>query len=472
MGVRGALAAIAVALVVVASAATTGRAVADPAITGYPDSFDSLGDSISRGYDASGCCFDQPQNVWSTGTSASVNSVYSRLLAVHPAVSGNNFNDAVSGAVMGDLTGQVQNAIPRNPDMVFILLGANDICKQDEPSMTPVATFQSQFQAAMDALTAGLPDARIAVISIPDIYNLWSILHDDASARNAWQSFGICQALLANPTSTAAADVQRRANVRQRNIDDNTVLHDVCAQYAHCRFDNYLGFNTTFVPSDVSSFDYFHPSVAGQAKIAELAWTNGYDFTETNPPTSGSSATFASNAAQVSLSASDDVGVEGIEYKIDTGPYVTFGAPFNVGSGHSFAWRAVDVNGNIEATHTCKAKNWSWPSGDSDCDGYPDSVGQMNLASETYIGTDPTKACAATAAPNDEGGPDASPMDFNDNQLINAQDVAKFAVSYNKPVSGGPYGGIPGERYDFTGNGIINGQDISKFAPFYNKNCA
>ena len=239
--------------------------------------------------------------------------------------------------------------------------------------MTTAADYQTQFSQAMQTLTTGLPNARIGVISIPDVYNLWAILHDNANARSVWAFASICQSLLMNPTSTAQVDVDRRAAVRQRNMDLNTVLHDVCAQYAHCRFDNYLGFTTAFTTDDVSSLDYFHPSVAGQTKLAASAWANGWDFTETTPPVSDSSGSMVTGGVSVTLTATDNVGVNGIEYKIGSGGYVTYSAPVMVATPASFTWRAVDVNGNVEATHTCSLSGSSWPSGDSDCDGVPDA---------------------------------------------------------------------------------------------------
>ena len=111
------------------------------------------------------------------------------------------------------------------------------------------------------------------VLSIPDIYNLWYILKDNSSARTTWSLFSICQSMLANPLSTTQADVDRRAAVRQRNIDFNTQLQAVCAAYSQCKFDANAVFNTGFVVSDVSPIDYFHPSISGQAKLAGVAWT-------------------------------------------------------------------------------------------------------------------------------------------------------------------------------------------------------
>ena len=138
--------------------------------------------------------------------------------------------------------------------------------------MTPVMTYRSQFQTAMDTLTIGFPDRRIFVASVPDVYQLWAVLHTNENARLTWAAFSICQSLLLNPLSMLPADVQRRANVRQRNIDFNTQLAEVCALYPRCTFDNNAIFNGQFTAADVSDFDYFHPSLQGQINLAAGAW--------------------------------------------------------------------------------------------------------------------------------------------------------------------------------------------------------
>jgi hypothetical protein len=35
-------------------------------------------------------------------------------------------------------------------------------------------------------------------------------------------------------------------------------------------------YNVSFSSSDVSNVDYFHPSVAGQAELASVAWAAGF----------------------------------------------------------------------------------------------------------------------------------------------------------------------------------------------------
>ncbi len=249
------------------------HAQATRAATTYPNSMASMGDSITRAYNTGSTAFiDAPANSWSTGTSTTVNSLYSRILAVNSTMSGKNYNNAVTGAKMTDLVGQVTRTNSQNVEYVTILLGANDACTSSESTMTSVANYRSQFETAMKNLTTGSPNAKIYVMSVPNVYNLWSVLKGNASARATWSLLGICQSMLANPTSTKQTDVSRRERVLQRVKDFNTQLAEVCALYAQCRFDNNAAFNTTFLASDVSTRDYFHPSVAGQAKLAQVAW--------------------------------------------------------------------------------------------------------------------------------------------------------------------------------------------------------
>ncbi|MDQ2951500.1 MAG: GDSL-type esterase/lipase family protein [Chloroflexota bacterium] len=272
---------IAFVLVAVAVASPIVAHAAEP----LPNSMAALGDSITRAYNTGSAYTDNPAGSWSTGTTASVNSHYTRVSAQNPAIAGKNFNDAVSGAKIADLAGQVSVANGQKVDYVTILMGGNDVCTSSEATMTSVADFNARFKTAMTALAQGSPNAKVYVLSVPDVYNLWAILKNNGSARFTWAIFGICQSLLARPTSTAQADVDRRARVQQRNKDFNLQLATVCAAYAtylaaggsgQCRYDGGAAFNTKFVPADVSTRDYFHPSLAGQAKLASVSWSAGY----------------------------------------------------------------------------------------------------------------------------------------------------------------------------------------------------
>ena len=240
-----------------------------------PNSMAALGNSITRGFNSGPLPYqDNPTHSWSTGTNANVRSHYLRILDVNPAIFGKNFNDARSGAKMADLAGQAAVANGQQVDYVTILMGGNDVCASSESAMTPVDTFRDQFHAAMTTLATG--SAKVYVVSIPDVYHLWEILHTSPTARFMWSFFRICQSMLARPNSTDQADVDRRARVRQRNIDYNQKLLEVCETFANCRYDGGAVFSTAFAVSDVSTRDYFHPSAAGQAKLASVTWAAGY----------------------------------------------------------------------------------------------------------------------------------------------------------------------------------------------------
>jgi lysophospholipase L1-like esterase len=242
-----------------------------------PSAMASLGDSITRGFNACGWYVDCTSRSFSTGDDSGVNSHYLRIRAVNPAINGRNHNDARTGAKSADLPGQASTAVSQGVGYVTILMGANDACTSSESSMTSVATYRANIDAALSRIKSGLPNARVALISIPDIQRLWSVGKGDLAARTAWSLFGICQSMLANPTSTAQADVDRRTRVRQRVIDYNTQLAQACAAYgSNCDFDDNAVFSYPFSLSQLSGWDYFHPNTAGQQVLANVSYAAGF----------------------------------------------------------------------------------------------------------------------------------------------------------------------------------------------------
>jgi lysophospholipase L1-like esterase len=249
------------------------------ATTPPPNSMASMGDSITRGFNACGWYADCTSRSFSTGDNSSVKSHYLRILAVNPAIRGKNFNDGKTGAKAVDMAGQAQTAVGQGVQYVTLLIGANDACTSSESTMTTVTTLRTQIDTALNTLKSGLPTARVFVGSVPDIKRLWQIGSVSSSARNTWAAFGICQSMLANPTSTAAADVARRDRVRQRVVDFNTQLAQACAAYGtNCVFDNNAIFGYPFVLSQISSWDYFHPNTSGQTVLAQVSYAAGFNW--------------------------------------------------------------------------------------------------------------------------------------------------------------------------------------------------
>lgn len=239
-----------------------------------PNSMASAGDSITRAYDttASGCFLsDCPQYSWSTGYNSTVNSQYQRILAANPGISGHEYNDAQTGAKMSALDGQLKNAAAQGVQYATVLMGANDVCTSSISTMTPTATLQSEFQTALSDFFAADPNASVFVSSIPNVYQLWQLLHNNWSAESTWSSFGICQSMLSSSNTEA-----QRQTVLTQEENDNSAEQAVCASFANCKWDNLATFNYSFTTKDVSTVDYFHPSLTGQNSLAGVTWGASY----------------------------------------------------------------------------------------------------------------------------------------------------------------------------------------------------
>jgi lysophospholipase L1-like esterase len=234
-----------------------------------PTSMAAIGDSITRAYDV--CCFygDHPGQSWSTGSTSydGIASHYERIKGVKPTITGRGYNDAVSGAKMAAAPTQAAKAVAQGARYVTILLGANDLCTSSPSTMTSTDTFRAQFQSAMATLMAHDRKPYVFVSSIPNIYRLWEVLHGNSLARWVWATAKICQSMLA-ATNT---DTQRQ-QVKTREEAFNQILAEVCAGYARCRWDNWAVYKYEFSASQVSTLDYFHPSLSGQASLARVTW--------------------------------------------------------------------------------------------------------------------------------------------------------------------------------------------------------
>jgi hypothetical protein len=150
-------------------------------------------------------------------------------------------------------------------------------------------------------------NVSVELASIPDVNQLHTLFTSppDSNALTRWAALDVCQGLLADPLSTEPADVARRAAFRDRVIAYNGALARACAEFKRCRWDRNAVFDASFTRDDVatvsnteglpvfpfdalpvfgpgfpnSTADYFHPSLQGQALLAETTWgTTFRDF--------------------------------------------------------------------------------------------------------------------------------------------------------------------------------------------------
>ncbi|MBK6015380.1 SGNH/GDSL hydrolase family protein [Streptomyces sp. MBT53] len=235
-----------------------------------PSSVAAVGDSITRGFDACTVLSDCPEVSWATGTEASVDSLAVRLLGKTGAAE-RSWNYAETGAQMADLPGQITQAVARKPQLVTVMVGANDACRASTSAMTSVADFRTEFETSLKSLRRALPKTQVYVASVPNLKRLWSQGRTNPLGKAVWK-LGICPSMLADADALDSAATERRDTVQDRVEAYNKVLEQVCATDDRCRFDDNAVYDYRFGTDQLSHWDWFHPSKDGQAQLAAMAY--------------------------------------------------------------------------------------------------------------------------------------------------------------------------------------------------------
>ncbi|KPC58794.1 SGNH/GDSL hydrolase family protein [Streptomyces chattanoogensis] len=232
-----------------------------------PGSIAALGDSITVGFDACTVLSDCPEVSWATGTDPKVDSLARRLVR-NPVT--HSWNHARTGALMSELPDQIAAAARHRPELVTILIGANDACRSDVRAMTPTRTFRADFERALKKLRRVLPRTQVYVAAVPDLLRLWSEGRKNQLGKQVWK-LGICGSMLRDPDDLTRSAERRREKVRDRVMAYNRALARVCRKDALCRFDGSV-FDYRFTDRQLSTWDWFHPGMRGQRELAELAF--------------------------------------------------------------------------------------------------------------------------------------------------------------------------------------------------------
>jgi lysophospholipase L1-like esterase len=237
-----------------------------------PSVIAALGDSITRAPLTEGPTMGTGVNSWATGTSPDVRSHLLRIddLRDSPATA---FNLAEGGTTSAALADQARRAVAVGADYVTILSGSNNICQSTSVGTLPdVATFGAEVAAALRVLAAGRPNADILLGSIPSLLAVYQAGRDSVRALAAWAYLDRCPILLADPLATTPDAVSRRAAVESRVVSMNIALADACGAVPQCTYDEGAIYDDRPTLADLSTYDYFHPSISGQAKLAAATW--------------------------------------------------------------------------------------------------------------------------------------------------------------------------------------------------------
>ncbi|MFJ4768690.1 SGNH/GDSL hydrolase family protein [Streptomyces uncialis] len=246
-----------------------------------PRSMAAIGDSITRAFDACSVLSDCPEASWATGSDATVRSLAVRLLG-RTGAERRSWNYARTGARMVDLPEQMRQAAAHKPGLVTVLAGANDACRSSVAAMTPVEDFRADFEQAMRTLRRTSPTSQVYVASVPDLKRLWEAGRGNALGKEVWK-LGICPSMLKDSDALDTKAQARRDRVREQVVRYNTALKEVCAKDLRCRYDGGAVFGYRFDDTQLSTWDWFHPSKDGQSRLAEIAYRK---VTSRTPPAS------------------------------------------------------------------------------------------------------------------------------------------------------------------------------------------
>jgi lysophospholipase L1-like esterase len=144
--------------------------LAVPTSSRYPNAIVVLGHSGTTGAnsDPSTQGTDATQNSWATGDNPAVNSVYTRLVALNPAVRGHSTNLGVDGTDIDDLGSQLDQALALTPlpDLFMIQEVDNDMqCDGTDPDNYP--RFGQTLSDLLATITAKAANATILLVSSP-----------------------------------------------------------------------------------------------------------------------------------------------------------------------------------------------------------------------------------------------------------------------------------------------------------------
>ena len=244
-----------------------------PATTRRLDSVAVLGHSGATGTlsDPRDVRRDARENSWATGDNPQVDSIYLRLLADHPDLEGHNYNAAVNGTTVQDLSSQFESLLTQAnplPDVILIQTIDNDErCDGSDPDN--YRPFGRTLDQTLTRIEKAIPDVQFFLVS------QWATVE----AWTAWAAH-LEEQVLAN-SGTGPCDVfnakgtPRPAGIRsmQEIVDSYWAqVTRVCAAHPGCFTDGGAE-QADFIPRDRDvAFDLNHLSIAGHRKYAAIAW--------------------------------------------------------------------------------------------------------------------------------------------------------------------------------------------------------
>jgi lysophospholipase L1-like esterase len=254
--------------VVLASTASAGHVT-------LPAKMAAIGDSLSTAWGASGGASDDKAHSFSTGTG--LMSHFVRLSAMRStgrenlAKTGIRLENLIAQDVDGNPLASNQIAkLPTDTRYVTVTIGSSDVCRNSRPAL---GLIQSRAIEMMDQLRDRLVTAddptppTIIVLPVPNWVQLWTTLHYDPAVAERWAAGAACPQVFGESADRNAA----LAYIQGYNQHLSSACDQANAADFRCRYAGAVS-NIAWSKGLVSTHDYFHPSVAGQALLSRLSW--------------------------------------------------------------------------------------------------------------------------------------------------------------------------------------------------------
>jgi lysophospholipase L1-like esterase len=254
------------------SATQSSSTSAAPLSSKYPNSIVVLGHSGTTGYnsdpDAPGT--NALSNSWATGDNPAVNSIYTRLLALNPAVAGHGINVGVNGSAVADLDSQIGRAlaVEPSPDLVMVQLVDKDL-QCDGTDKDNYARFAETLTTQLTRITTASAKARILLVSSPPgtVQNYGEVVAALPVAKAKNTGTGPCDMFSPSGEAVPANWTYQDTVIKGYQAK----LAEVCKQFPTCVYDGGALYRMPITAEDLAS-DGEHLSVAGHKKQAALEW--------------------------------------------------------------------------------------------------------------------------------------------------------------------------------------------------------
>jgi hypothetical protein len=238
---------------------------------GFPRSIVVLGNdgaALGQGADSAHPYRSTPADSFATGTSPAVKSIYSRILAVNPAIRGYAVDLVSEDASAAALQSQFHKAAALKPGLVVLDLEGDVKC--DGKDQSRVTDFGTQVTAALATLESSLPSTKIVVMSSWGSFSSYVTylngLSENARLKHAGKS--LCQLVSAPSGNVVPSHV---AYLETFVYAYDKQLATACASSPQCHYDGGAAQRMPTTAADIS-VDQEHLTVQGEAKLAAVEW--------------------------------------------------------------------------------------------------------------------------------------------------------------------------------------------------------